>query len=383
MDKPLPFIQKATYLLLFIIATVFILIAAQDFLVPLAFGLLLSSLLYPACRFLCRFGLPKGLSIFLALLFMMLLIGGLSVIFISEIAQLAEDFPGIRQKAFDNINQLSQYIEDNVGVSVAVQKNWVKDQLNNMFDSGSKVFNNLLDATAGTLFKLLIMPVFTYYILFYHERFRHFILQLAAKKRQDDVSRILREISFVSQRFFGGAFVVVMLLVVINSAGLYFIGLKYPILFGVISAFLNFIPYFGTWIGAFFPFMFALLTGDSINLALGVIIFFAFIQFTENNILTPNITGGYVKLNPFITILGLIAGGMIWGVAGMLLVIPFMASLKIIFENIDATHKLAYLIGSHKQQSISSIGNRIRAFLRLKKIRRNDKTKNIGSQSRE
>ena len=142
--------------------------------------------------------------------------------------------------------------------------------------------------------------------------------------------------------------------------------MKYAILFGVVSAFFNFIPYFGTWIGAFFPFMFALLTGDSPNLALWVLAFFALIQFTENNILTPNITGGYVRLNPFITILALIAGSMVWGVAGMLLAIPIIASLKIIFENFESTKPIAFLLERPESSALQERNDTIKKFFCFK-----------------
>lgn len=367
MQKNFPFIANAAYFLVFIVLTFLILILARDFLVPIAFGLLLSSLLYPFCRYLCKIGIPKGLSIFISILVMMAFFGGLSLIFINEIARMAEDFPELKRKAFENINDVAQYIEDHYGVGIEWQKQWLKERVNNLFVSGNQVMNILLNATAGTLFKVLIMPVFTFYILFYQERFKKFILRLAPENKQKVAAKILKEMSFVLHRYFGGAFVVVMILVVINSTGLYIIGLKYPVLFGVISAFLNFIPYFGTWIGAFFPFVFAVLTGDSINLALAVLILFTFVQFIENNILTPNITGGYVRLNPFITILGLIAGGMVWGVAGMLLVIPFLASLKIIFENIESTRVLAYLIGSSDDEPNGSFRKKIKRFFSPKK----------------
>lgn len=367
MDKPFSFVQRSTYVLLFVIAFFFILIIARDFLVPLAFGFLLSSLLFPVCRFLCHKGLPRGAAIFLSVMIMVVVFGGITLLFVSQIAELAADFQDIRSKAMENINDVYLYIENHFGLAVDWQKHWVKSRVDSLFTSGSEFFNNLLNGAAGTIFKVLMMPVYVFYILYYHDRFRQFILRSTPENHKVTANKILKEISWVSQRFFGGAFIVVMILVVTNSLGLYLIGLRYPILFGVISAVLNFIPYFGTWIGAFFPFMFALLTGDSINLALSVLIFFAFIQFTENNILTPHITGGYVRLNPFFTIIGLVAGGMVWGIAGMLLVIPFMASLKIILENIGSTRNLAFLIGRSEQETVGKIRSKIRAFFQLKR----------------
>jgi predicted PurR-regulated permease PerM len=289
---------------------------------------------------------------------------GISIFFAGEISNLTEDFPVLKEKALENVNEISFYIEDNFGIRTSLQKNWVKDQVGNIFTSGSKMLNSVLNATAGTIFKIFIMPVFVFYLLYYRDRFNFFVMRVVPEDEKLRANKILNEVSFVSQRYLGGAFVVVMILSVLNSFGLYIIGLKYAILFGVISAFFNFIPYFGTWIGAFFPLMFALLTGDSPNLALWVLAFFAVIQFIENNILTPNITGGYVRLNPFITILGLIAGGMIWGVAGMLLIIPFLASLKIVFENFESTKAIAFLLARPENEPYQKRVEKIKKIIK-------------------
>lgn len=370
MEGNYSFLRRATYFLVFIIAFTFIVIVAKNFLVPVFFGLLISSLLFPICRFFCRKGIPKGISIFITIILMMTFIAGISIFFAGEISNLTGDFPSLRNKALDNVNQISTIIEDNFGIETAQQKDWIKEQVSNLFTSGNQLLNDLLNATAGTVFKVFIMPVFVFYLLYYRDRFNFFVMRIVPENEKMRTNRILEEVSFVSQRYLGGAFIVVMILSVLNSLGLYFIGLQYAILFGVISAFFNFIPYFGTWIGAFFPIMFAMLTGDTPNLALWVIVFFTFIQFLENNILTPNITGGYVRLNPFITILGLIAGGMIWGVAGMLLIIPFLASMKIVFENFQSTKALSFLLARPENEPYQKRVDRIRRFLKGKKANR-------------
>lgn len=366
MERNQSFIVRGTFFMIFIIAFTFIIIIAKNFLVTLSFGLLIGSLLYPVCGWFCRRGIPKGLSIFITIIIMMAFFTGISIFFAGEISKLAGDFPTLKNKALDNVNQMSVFIEDNFGIETMQQKNWVRDQVSNLFTSGSQMLNNVLNATAGTIFKIFILPVFVFYLLYYRDRFNFFIMRIVPPKEKLRANKILKEVSFVSQRYLGGAFIVVVILSILNSAGLYIIGLEYAILFGVISAFFNFIPYFGTWIGAFFPFMFALLTGDTPNMALWVLAFFAIIQFTENNILTPNITGGYVRLNPFITILGLIAGGMVWGVAGMLLVIPFMASLKIVFENYGSTKAIAFILARPENEPYQRRVEKIKRFLNRK-----------------
>ena len=360
------FIIRITYFLIFLIAFTFVVIIAKSFLVTLVFGLLISSLIFPVCQWVCKLGVPKGLSIFITIILMIAAFTGLTIFFGSEISKLASDFPTLKEKALANINEVSYFIEDNFGVKNSRQKQLITDQIDNLFTTSSEVLNNVLSATTGTLFKLFIMPVYVFFLLYYRERFNEFVRRIVPANEKKRANKMLTEISFVSQRYLGGAFIVVVILSVINSLGLWIIGLKYAILFGVISAFFNFIPYFGTWIGAFFPFMFALLTGDSPNLALWVLAFFALIQFTENNILTPNITGGYVRLNPFITILALIAGSMVWGVAGMLLAIPIIASLKIIFENFESTKPIAFLLERPESSALQKRIDTIKKFFGFK-----------------
>jgi predicted PurR-regulated permease PerM len=176
----------------------------------------------------------------------------------------------------------------------------------------------------------------------------------------------------VIQKYISGLFTVVAILAVLNFLGLYLLGLKYAILFGIISASFNLIPYFGTWIGAAFPLTFALLTGDSPRLFISVFLMYLVVQFTENNILTPNITGSYVRINPLMTILGIIIGGLVWGVTGMLVVIPFLATIKIIFENIEWLKPIAYLISNDKP---------VKHGLILKALKK--KFENLGRQDAE
>jgi predicted PurR-regulated permease PerM len=366
MELKRSFIVMGTYFMLFIILFTFIVIIAKNFLVPVSFGLLIGSLLFPVCKKICNLGVPKGLSIFLTILLMMVFLTGISIFFAGEIGKLTDDFPSLKVKALNNVNQVSVYIEEFFGIQTTQQKVWVREQINELFTTGGQMMNDVLNATAGTLFKILLMPVFVFYLLYYQDRFRFFVMRAVPDSERRRTDKILHEISFVSQRYLGGAFVVVVILSFLNSLGLYIIGLEYAILFGVISAFFNFIPYFGTWIGAFFPIAFALLTGDSPNLALWVLAFYALIQFIENNVLTPNITGGYVRLNPFITILGLIAGGMVWGVAGMLLVIPFLASLKIAFEKFESTKAIAFLLARPENEPYHKRVKQIQKLLKVK-----------------
>jgi predicted PurR-regulated permease PerM len=122
---------------------------------------------------------------------------------------------------------------------------------------------------------------------------------------------------------------------------------------------MNLIPYFGTLIGGSIPLAFTLFS-DTPEKALGIIILYLIIGFTENNILTPNITGGAVQINPFFTIISLVIGGLVWGIPGMLIAVPTLGTIKIIFENIDELHPYAYLMGTEGPRRYLKLGRGFR-----------------------
>lgn len=168
---------------------------------------------------------------------------------------------------------------------------------------------------------------------------------MVSRDNHEIANSITEQISKVTQQYLIGVLLVIIILAVLNTTGLLIIGIKHAVFFGVLAAILNIVPYIGVLVGSLFPIIMALLTKDSIWSAVAVAGVFAFNQFLENNFLTPNITGSQVKINPLAAIMALIVGGMIWGVAGMILFIPFIGIAKILFDNIQSLKPLGYLIG--------------------------------------
>jgi predicted PurR-regulated permease PerM len=341
------YLRTTVYTLALIIIFFYSLIIARQILIPLSLGFLFATLIYPFTRFLnVRLRFPETLAnLFAVVSFVAVLFLSLNLL-INQVQVFVQDFPAFKQKALVNLEQLGMFIENNFDVDSDSQVIWLRERVKGLFETGSTFLGGTINATAGTIFQIILIPVFMYYMLSFREQFRDFVIKVIPERNKDRANEIMAQISTVVQRYITGLFTVVLILCVLNSLGLYIVGLKYAIIFGIISALFNLIPYFGTWIGASFPILFALLTGDTPGLALSVFILFLIIQFTENNILTPNITGSYVRLNPLITIVSIIVGGMVWGIAGMLVVIPFIATLKIMFENVDELKPFAFLLGN-------------------------------------
>ncbi|MBU2650776.1 MAG: AI-2E family transporter [Bacteroidetes bacterium] len=366
MNYRFPLIVRLTFILLFIFLFFYGVIVARNFLGPLVLAGLFSYLLLPLVNFLERHHIHRVIASLFSLILLIGLLTFILILMYKNVVVLVDDLPTLKAKAISNIDHMSVFIQETFGFTIENQKSFLKESVNNLFKAGSEFTNSILNTTTSTIFKLGILPVFIFYLLYYRHHIREFLEKAIPAKHSENVQNIIRKVSFITPRYIGGVFTVVMILCVLNSLGLYIIGMKHAIVFGIISAMFCFIPYFGTWIGASIPFLFALLTGDSPNLALHVIFVFLIIQFTENNILTPNITGSYVHLNPLSTILSLIVGGMIWGLIGMFVIVPIMAIMKIIFDQFEPLQPYAFLIGERVSEGPGWL-LRLRSMLTIKK----------------
>jgi predicted PurR-regulated permease PerM len=276
--------------------------------------------------------------------------------------------PYFREKAVQHIDDVQNYLKENYNISSTRFRNLLLSGLFNLEEQSGKIFQT----TAGTAFAILMQPVFVFLFLFYRTKFAYFILQLAGSKNRLITIKILREIAQVVTRYMLGVTSVVLILCVFNSIGLLIIGIKYPILLGVVSALFSFIPYFGNFIGGSIPFLFALLTEDSMVYSLRIFIFVYIVHFFENNILSPLIVGNNIRLNPFVIILGLIAGAMIWGIPGMLVTIPFLAMLHIILKRSPGMQAYSYLMGPRGTKRHTLNLENLKRFFALRRKKNND-----------
>jgi predicted PurR-regulated permease PerM len=86
-------------------------------------------------------------------------------------------------------------------------------------------------------------------------------------------------------------------------------------------------------------------SSDNLSDAVWVAVVLAAVQFIDNNFLMPMIVGNKVRINALVTIIGVVVGGTLCGVGGMFLAIPAVATLKVIFDNVDDLKPWGMLLG--------------------------------------
>ena len=344
-DRRYLLVKRTAFILLAIVLFIYGLIAVRNFLYPIAFGFVLGYLLYPVASWFEIKGIPRILAILILILGTLAILTGLIITAYHILTPLAIDFPDLADSAVDNMAEIGASLGQYIGLNPDNISETIRTRVSSVFEAGGEQFRDFFTATTNTIVAFGLLPVYIFLFLYYRTKFMYFLLNLAGRSRRREMVTVLREIANVMVRYLGGVILVVFILFFINSAGLLIIGLPFAIPLGVTAAIFNLIPYFGTLLGGLVPLTFAFLVEGDPVLAFRVLILFIIIQFIENNILTPNIVGGNVNISPFFVITGLVAASMVWGIPGMLLIVPFLASMRILFGHIEFMQPYAFLLG--------------------------------------
>lgn len=348
---------RALILLLLGFAVITALVLMQTLLVPLLLGILIAYMLYPTAETMEDHGWSRiatnailvvgGFLVFLGLIY------GLTVLIVS----FSQDLSDIQQ----SFQETAKNFMGQVGAMIGVSQEQMNGVVSSLGESG-EMLQQFFSATANTVVSIGLIPVYTFLMLFYRNKFKDFLFRISDERKHTVIEKIVDEAATIVPKYMKGLIIVCMILTVINSLGFFLIGVEYALLMGIIAAFFNLIPYLGTVIGYLIVLLFVLGT-QAPTVAVGVVIQFVIVQFTENNILTPNITGSYVQINPLVTIFSLIAAGMIWGIAGMFMVIPYLAMLKIVCEHVDHLKPIEFLMSTRGTERYSFTWEGIREKL--------------------
>lgn len=350
----LPTSAKYLTRILLIFAVLAFLMLTKQLLVPLFFSVFVAYLLFPAAEWFERKGVPRIPTNFIVILSLMAIVVGSLFFIIQLISGVSNDLPELQDQITANLKTLQQWLSGLTGLS--------SDQLREAITTvglNADYFTQSIQLSKNILIALALVPVYTFLLLFYRNKFRSFISMKVRPENEEAVSEIIKKISEVVPKYLKGLIVVCLILVVLNSLGFRIIGVKYPLLMGIVAALFNLIPYLGTVIGYGIVVLFAFAV-QSPTVAGAVAIQFFIVQFIENNLLTPNITGSYVRINPLVIIFSLIAAGMVWGLPGMFLVIPSLGILKIACESVERLKPYAFLLGTQGTEKYSITINSLR-----------------------
>lgn len=334
-------VQKLGFTLIILCLGVYILIQTQMLIVPWFFAIFFTLLLIPVCQFYERLLKRRVLSIFLTFLTTLIPISLLLYFFSWQLSNLGDGLPDISEKITEAVDKIFQWTNQNLGISKKEGTSYLEDNLTKVINDPGAILREGFVISSTFVINFFLVLIYVFFLLWYRTALKSFILLQFSAEYQKQGRVLLSKIQKTVYQYIFGLLKVIMILAILNSLGLWIIGIKYAIFWGVLAAFLAIVPYIGSTIGGLLPFLYALATTGNFWQPAAVIIYYQVIQQIEGNFITPYIIGSNLKINPLVAICSLLAGGLIWGIPGLILALPLVAVLRIIMDHTNRLKPLA------------------------------------------
>lgn len=194
-------------------------------------------------------------------------------------------------------------------------------------------FSSALDFVL-TLLNLIVIPVFTAYLLLDMNRIREGIKQLVPHRYRPYVYSRFRRVDGLLAAFVRGQLTVALLLGCFYALALTASGVPMGLLVGFAIGLLNLIPFMSTVLGLPLALLLSWLDDQDPTRLLIVVGLFAFGQFVEGNFVTPRIVGDSLGLHAVVIMLAVLLGGTLFGFVGMLVAVPATAALSVFYGDL-------------------------------------------------
>jgi predicted PurR-regulated permease PerM len=328
---------------LFILALFYTVYFMRSILLPIVLALLLSYLLRPIVRGLAKLKIPLAVSAAVILIGLLVLVGyGISALATPTVAWL--------QKAPGGLAELQHKLRP-VKTSVA-QVTQATSEIEKLATTNTEakavevkrhpITETFVTRTPEFIASAVFLVILLYFLLVYDQVFIAKLVKLLptlsdkktavgiAQDIESQVSRYLFTITAINA---------CLGLAVGTAVGL--LGLRNPLMWGVMVALLNFVPYLGALTGIICMTIGAALSFDSLGYALIFPAVYLAFGTLEGSFITPWIMGRSLTLNPVIILLSLTFWGWMWGIVGIILAVPILAAFKIFCAHIKPMEPLA------------------------------------------
>ena len=302
---------------------------------PVFIGFVIAWLLDPIATKMST-KMPRVLACILTYL---IIFGGIILILFITVPTFSSgvtDIVSVVPDLVDNVQDFASDALEGLGDSKQI-KDYKDNILNNIEEMGTNIASSLPNTiwnfgkgVISVSTNIILGIMIGFYLLFDFRKFQGHLLSLIPKDWHKNAKDLMRRVNGKLRSYVGGVLLVCFLVFVTQSIGFSLAGLSAPFLFALFCAITDIIPYIGPWIGGA-P---AVIVGFTIDPMVGVFCLVSVLicQLLENNFYQPLIMGKTMKLHPVTIMLGLLIFNYFFGMIGMIVATPVIATLKIIFE---------------------------------------------------
>jgi predicted PurR-regulated permease PerM len=331
-NRPEPRLIRAVWLVA-IMGAGAVLYFAQDVLIPVALAIFLALLLTPAVDRLQRLGLRRGFAVAV----IMAVVLGLGAAAVNAAWEPATEWlqraPQTMRKIDPRLQPLREMfarvdaVAERAGRLAQSQPSANPPAI--LTPAAAPAESTAISLTKSLLEGLTVIPLTLFFLLGGPPLLARMGASLSGNEASARTLRLTEAIRFEVGRYFGTVALINIGLGTCTALAMYALGMPNAILWGVMAALFNFVPYLGP-IAAFFILGVAgLLTFESLGRALAVPGVFLCLHLIEGQIVQPLTVGRRFEVNGLVVLLAVWFGYGFWGIPGMLLAMPVVVAVKV------------------------------------------------------
>lgn len=311
---------------------------AKSAYLPILIAVASAFLLHPFVRILTqRIGIGHNIAILLAILVAMgvtlLMMGVIIRPIIKEIILLSENIPTILKSLVDIILAVIKLVNDNQLYTKELQS-VVEEILSGGMTAGvtlAKKIASLSVTLFSEIIDFVLIPVLIFFLLKDYQLLADGVVSFIDTRYRQKARSIIDEIARVIGSFLRGQVLVCFIVGAVTFGGLLLFKVPYPFVLACVAGITEAIPIIGPILAAI-PAILLGLVASPIT-ALKIALFYLIVQQLENHIIVPKVMGDSVDLHPVLVIVGLLIAGELYGVGGMILALPVMATVHVLIKN--------------------------------------------------
>jgi AI-2 transport protein TqsA len=349
-DKSVKHSKFTAYFLGFISFILFVvtLKVLEDVLIPMTIAVFLTYLFHPLLLYLTSYRIPKWLGLVIIIICVILIYYFIVVLMISNFDYFITNLDKYSEKLTSFLTGALQPFnislwEFSKMSKIPFYQMSAENILQYLYEQG--YIQSMFDSLIAGLTDLLFALIFWLFMIIGKDRFEE-RLKIAFEKRRDIIQANLDSVNNQLQSYLLIKTFVSVLVGALVTLICIIYGIDFPIIWGLLTFILNYIPNIGSLIASIIPMFVAFIEYEigwtSISFALLLVI----IHNITGNVLEPHVMGRQMDLSPVFVLFSLIFWGYVWGIVGMFLAVPIAAAMKILFSNIEPLKPIAIIIGS-------------------------------------
>jgi predicted PurR-regulated permease PerM len=303
-------------------------------------SLLFAYLLWPLVKLLDR-RLPGRSKVWALVAVYLSLVALLIMLGMSIGSRIVTQATALTTEVPDLVSKIDQSVQPVASSSLPTLRNRVLSTLREQLGDHSRDLVSLLPNAAlgvlshvGSLFVVVLVPILSFFFLKDGEVIQSSIMGIvAAGPRRDSIKEVAVELNVLFAQYMRA--LVLLAAAAFLAYGLFFsfLNIPYGILLAAIASLLEFIPMVGPLTAAIVILAVAGLSG--FHHLLWIIAFLAAFRIFQDYVLSPHLLSEGMELHPLLVIFGVLAGGSIAGISGSFLSVPVLASLRVIFRQLQ------------------------------------------------